>query len=282
MSWNRRSKSLPRTECDSVTELIRSYLLEDIDEPDALLLESHLETCPSCTMLVEGDGETVARLAFSVPQRNAPSRVKDRLIGRVESEERSGRAPARIHDSLSSYLDDVFRSLSVHSGKMALIGVVAAAAVIGGVWFNERLNSASPEQPPMALEAGSIVADAREPGHEALLMSSSPGASVNMLSGTGPGATARGLLVASRTSNRALLLVVDLPPLPYGMVYQVWLIRNSRMHNSGWFTVDSTGYGQTVIIPVAPFWEFDAVGITIEPSGGSKDPTGVSVLSGGL
>ena len=54
------------------------------------------------------------------------------------------------------------------------------------------------------------------------------------------------------------------------------------MHSAGWFTVDSTGYGQTVIIPVAPFWEFDAAGITIEPSGGSIDPTGVSVLSGEL
>ena len=76
--------------------------------------------------------------------------------------------------------------------------------------------------------------------------------------------------------------MVDLPPLPYGMVYQVWLIKDSRVHGAGWFTVDSTGYGQTVIIPVAPFREFDAVGITIEPRGGSIDPTGVSVLSGGL
>ena len=76
--------------------------------------------------------------------------------------------------------------------------------------------------------------------------------------------------------------MVDLPPLPRGMVYQVWLIKGSLMHSAGWFTVDSTGYGQTVIIPVAPFWEFDAAGITIEPRGGSIDPTGVSVLSGEL
>jgi len=46
--------------------------------------------------------------------------------------------------------------------------------------------------------------------------------------------------------------------------------------------VDSTGYGQTVIIPVAPFWEFEVAGITIEPAGGSIDPTGVNVLKGDL
>ena len=160
--------------------------------------------------------------------------------------------------------------------------VVIAAVLLGGVWLADRLNDTSHEQPALALEVESPVAEGGESHHERLLMSSSPGASVNTLSGTGPGQAARGLLVASRTSNRALLLVVDLPRLPYGMIYQVWLIKNSRMYSAGWFTVDSTGYGQTVIIPVAPFWEFDAVGITIEPSGGSTDPTGVSVLSGEL
>ena len=281
MSWNRRSKSLPSTECDSATELIRSYLLDDIDESEALLLESHLESCPSCSLLLEGDGETVARLAFSIPQITAPSRVKDRLLGRIESEKGSRGTTARILESWSSCVEDARRSLSAHSGKMALAGVIAVI-ILGGMWFNDLQRDDSPEESTLALEVEPDDVSSLEPSYETILVSSSPGASVNMLSGTGPGESARGMLVASRTSNRALLLVVDLPSLPYGMVYQVWLIQGNRVNNAGWFTVDSTGYGQTVIIPVAPFWEFDAVGITIEPSGGSIDPTGVSVLSGEL
>lgn len=282
MSWNRRSKSPPRIDCDSAAGLVRSYLLDEIDESDSLLFESHLETCPSCTLLLDGDGETVARLAFSVTQRSAPSRVKDRLLGRIETEGRSERSPlAPPFQRWSSYVEDALGSLSAHSGKIALAGTVVAL-VLGGVWFGERLNDTSSEGPTLALDAGPAVSDGRESRHEALLMSSSPGASVNKLIATGPGESGRGVLVASRAYNRALLLVVDLPPLPYGMVYQVWLVRNDRMHSAGWFTVDSTGYGQTVIIPVAPFWEFDAAGITIEPSGGSTDPTGESVLSGEL
>ena len=88
--------------------------------------------------------------------------------------------------------------------------------------------------------------------------------------------------MVSQTGTRALLLVVDLPPLPSDKVYQVWLIKGHTKYNAGWFTVDSTGYGQTVIIPVAPFWEFEAAGITIEPVGGSIGPTGVNVLKGDL
>ena len=55
MSWNRRSESPPRIECDSAAELVRSYLLGDIDESDTPLLESHLDSCPSCSLLLEGD-----------------------------------------------------------------------------------------------------------------------------------------------------------------------------------------------------------------------------------
>ena len=276
MSWNRRSESQPSTECDAASDLFRSYLLGEIDESQAARVETHLESCNSCRLLLEGDGETLASLASSVPQRTAPSHVKDRLFGRIESEEESARPLDRLVERWSLYSEEVLRSLSAQSGRLGLAGL-AIALVLGGVWFYDRLNEISPEQPPTVIESDDLSSR-----NEALLMSSSPGASVNMLRGTGPGESARGMLVASRTSDRALLLVVDLPPLPRGTVYQVWLIKGSLMHSAGWFTVDSTGYGQTVIIPVAPFWEFDAAGITIEPSGGSIDPTGVSVLSGEL
>ena len=276
MSWNRRSESQPSTECDATSELFRSYLLGEIDEAQAARVELHLESCTSCSLLLEGDGETVSRLARSIPQRTAPAHVKDRLFGRIASEEESTRPLDRLIERWSGYGEEVLRSLSAQSGRLGLVGL-AIALVLGGVWFYDRLTEISPEQPATALEG-----DGMSSRNEALLMSSSPGASVNMLRGTGPGESARGMLVASHTSDRALLLVVDLPPLPRGMVYQVWLIQGSLMHSAGWFTVDSTGYGQTVIIPVAPFWEFDAAGITIEPRGGSIDPTGVSVLSGEL
>ena len=69
-------------------------------------------------------------------------------------------------------------------------------------------------------------------------------------------------------------------PCPADKVYQVWLMKGRAKYNAGWFTVDSTGYGQAVIIPMAPFWEFEAAGITIKPAGGSVDPTGVNTLKG--
>ena len=118
--------------------------------------------------------------------------------------------------------------------------------------------------------------------YKAPLMFANPGSSVNLLRGDGAWTSARGVMMVSQTGTDALLLVVDLPPLPADKVYQVWPMKGQAKHNAGWFTVGSTRYGQTVIIPVAPFWEFEAAGITIEPAGGSVDPTGVNILKGDL
>jgi len=118
--------------------------------------------------------------------------------------------------------------------------------------------------------------------YKAPLMFANPGSSVSLLRGDGAWTSARGVMMVSQTGTDALLLVVDLPPLPADKVYPVWLMKERAKYNAGWFTVGSTGYGQTVIIPVAPFWEFEAAGITIEPAGGSVDPTGVNILKGDL
>ena len=118
--------------------------------------------------------------------------------------------------------------------------------------------------------------------YKAPLMFANPGSSVNLLVGDGAWTSARGVMMVSQTGTDALLSVVDLPPLPADKVYLVWLMKERAKYNAALFTVGSTGYGQTVIIPVAPFWEFEAAGITIEPAGGSVDPTGVNILKGDL
>jgi hypothetical protein len=72
------------------------------------------------------------------------------------------------------------------------------------------------------------------------------------------------------------------PPPPAGTVYQIWLIKDETRYRAGILEVDSTGYGEAVIIPTVPLIEFDAIGITIEPLDGKKGPTGVSVMKGDL
>ena len=121
----------------------------------------------------------------------------------------------------------------------------------------------------------------RDQGHITYVMSS-PGTDVNMLKATEPTARARGMIAVSDTGQAAVLLALDLPPLPLDKVYQVWLIKGGRRYDGGVFTVDSNGYGQSIIQLFAPLGYFDAIGITVEPSGGSPGPTGDNILKGDL
>lgn len=113
-------------------------------------------------------------------------------------------------------------------------------------------------------------------------MAATPNSSVNMLWSSQQSASARGMMFMSGDGRIGILAVLDLPPLPDDLVYQIWLFKDGLRTSIGTFTVDATGYGQTVIQLVAPVGEFDAIGITVEPAGGSSDPTGDQVLVGDL
>ena len=299
-------------ECKLGEELLVPYLLGAIDERERRLMDSHLDTCPACSLALQGDGEAITRLASALPQLEVPPRIKERLLDRIERESRKLMVASRFLAIARGLAVSLRGAFAPHMGK-ALASTLIVGVVFAVVWFNARLDSITQENVELTgqidaaaereaevmqameelkgrpdavaqreTEVAQVVKTQRDVTHEALRMSFSPDTSVNVLKSDGPWPSARGMIIVSEAGTRALLLVVDLPPLPADRVYQVWLIKQGRMYSAGWFTVDSTGYGQTVIIPVAPLGVFEAAGITIEPAGGSNDPTGMSVLRGDL
>jgi len=79
-----------------------------------------------------------------------------------------------------------------------------------------------------------------------------------------------------------LLCVYDMPTLPEGMAYQVWLIRNGERDSGGVFQVSPKGYGLLLMELAQPLDAYEALGITIEPASGSPGPTSPRVLGGRL
>ena len=90
------------------------------------------------------------------------------------------------------------------------------------------------------------------------------------------------MIMVSSSGSEGLLLVVNLPPLPEGRVYQIWLTSKGHKHASEIFTVDSSGWGQAIVLPVIPFALVETVEITVEPSGNGASPTGSGVLKGDM
>ena len=98
---------------------------------------------------------------------------------------------------------------------------------------------------------------------------------------TGEHPTAAGTLTMNRATGQAALDVANLPPLHEGTTYQAWMIVGGAPVSAGTFAVDAAGQGHHVIA-AAP-GTFEAVGVSLEPAGGSEQPTpGNIILLGSL
>ena len=208
--------------------------------------------------------------------------MKLRLLSRIDTG-----TPAVSLSGLSRAASSFWRVFAPHTAK-AVTSFMVVGLIVSGIWFNSRLNDISSSNEELIGEMESVAeAEAEVRGMIASqrylsFVTDAPGVSVNVLRGTERAADAWGTIMCCAVSDGgaiALLGVFNLPPLPRGQVYHVWLVKNGRRFSGGQFTVDSTGYGQSIIVPETilpefdpmnmhvPFTEFDAIGITVEPAG---------------
>ena len=108
--------------------------------------------------------------------------------------------------------------------------------------------------------------------------------SMRRLAGSANAPSARGWLYMDPTNANALLVTYQLPPLPAGMGYQLWLVNpaNNLRVSGGVFEVDPEGYGWLRVASPQAMSSFQRVGITVEPMKGSPGPTGMGVLGGDI
>jgi anti-sigma-K factor RskA len=102
------------------------------------------------------------------------------------------------------------------------------------------------------------------------------------LTATEENSDATGFVLISADGDDGALVVDGLPPLGESQEYQLWLIRDGERTSGAVFSTDEKAYGGTRIRAPRPLTDYSAVGITIEPAGGSPQPTGPRVLGGPL
>jgi anti-sigma-K factor RskA len=98
-----------------------------------------------------------------------------------------------------------------------------------------------------------------------------PGTVTMAVGPAGDDSSAVGTLTIGPEPQSAVLIAANLQPLDQNRVYQLWLIEGETPISAGTFTVDETGLGTLTLASVPS--QFDAIGVTIEPEGGSEQPT---------
>jgi anti-sigma-K factor RskA len=234
-----------------------SYALDALTDEEQADFDKHLARCPSCAEEVRGLREAAARLAMATAVTPPPEMRSRVLTSALRTRQlppagrnllaRAGKrtGPRRLSPSRAG----------LTAGVLALVAAVAFLLVT-------QLSTRSQLQRAQA--SNSAIA--------AVL--AAPDARIE----TAP-ATVGGTVTAvmSLREHEAVVTTADVPSLPGTRVYQLWVMTSSGAAKSaGLLTVTSAGSTEPVLASgVLPG---DRLGITVEPAGGTAQPTTTPVV----
>jgi anti-sigma-K factor RskA len=232
-----------------VLDLLPALVAGSLDAEEASQVEEHLSSCLICREEAVALQDAAAQLAYAVPSIEPPSGLRDRLMDRVQSTRPQPRPVASVPSR--SWLERLLPAWGIAS----LLLILALAAMNLFLWQRfARMDF--------------ITA----PG----------GFRAIPLNPTGPTASATGFVLVSVDGEDGALIVDGLPPLGESQQYELWLMRDGKKISGAVFSTDENSYGGTRIRVPGSLLKYTAAEITIEPTGGSPQPTGEQVLGGSL
>jgi anti-sigma-K factor RskA len=216
----------------------------------------HLSRCQSCASEVRGFREVATALAFATAAE-PPAGLRDRVLAaaartRQQPPEVAGGSHARPR-----------RTRAGVPWVPWLSGVVATASIVVAVLFGFAQAHTQDELNQVRAENQAIS-----------LLLSAPRAKLLTYPVTN-GGEATVVLAADR--HELAVVTTGLPALPAGKVYQLWLIGKPTITSAG--LLPPAKDGQTPAVLATGVVKGDALGLTVEPAGGSAQPTTKPILA---
>ncbi|MFD3700057.1 anti-sigma factor domain-containing protein [Streptomyces sp. NPDC058646] len=238
---------------NDIHTLTAAYALGALEPADRQAFTDHLQQCEACRQETAEFEATAARMAAAAAQAPPVSMKQHTMAAIDEVRQLPPRVPA--------VTPLAFRSvLRRKAGLLAVAASVAVAATFAGLaaWQNQERQE---------LEQRARQAEHRLDDVSTVL--AAPDAR------TAHGKTRNGAfttVVASEQQNKAVFTVTGLPAPDPGKTYQLWLAHEGTMspaglvHQNGTVLVDGDLTGAS------------ALGLTLEPTGGSPQPTTTPLL----
>lgn len=267
-------------------ELLAAYALGTLPAADAAAVEDLVRSDPAAAVDLESYHELVDLLALSVPLRSADPGLRARVIWAARRESRRRRSLPSKHKlafwalGAAAFVgalawgvrlerdmarleqqNTVLTSIVEGGAKQLARLVVAAGADFTGEGLRQQIEE--------TVEAQQIL----------LAVTTDPQARNSPLLPTPSGREARGRYVWSKSSSAGLVVAQDLPPLPFGNVYQAWLLRGTTSTSAGTFMPDEDGSAEMVLRPTSDIDPTEIM-IAMAPTGGSAEVGRPVVLVG--
>lgn len=227
------------------------YALDALEPLERARFEAHLETCEDCRAELAGFTATAGRLGESL-QQAPPPMLRDRLMAEIaDTPQRRIVVPGR-------------------PGRLrrALPGAaVAAAVLVGGFGVGGYV-----VEHQRAEDLSVQAADLSDRNLAISTVLGAPDANTQTKS-FDDGGTMR--MVSSVSHDSAVVVTSDMPAPADGKVYQLWMIDDSGPISQGVFTTSGTVIMRGVD-------DANRIAITVEPPGGSEQPTSAPLATVGI
>ena len=243
-------------------DLKDAYVLGALPEEQRLEFEQYLLTNPDLQAEVDELGAVAGLLAFSPQQQEPSPELRRRIMDSVEAEA----VDPRVHPqgyprgTRKSWFARLWEAVGLRDLALG----VAAMLVVGLFSWS------------MLLQGEVRDLQGRVQGLQGQVQDQSQGPQMIALGGAGTEQGARAELVTLE-GDRAVLVAENMPPVPEGKTYQIWVIKGDTPQPSGLFEPKGDSIAAVVEKPVEGA---DAVAVTVEPEGGSKKPTTDPMLVG--
>lgn len=232
--------------------LTGAYALNALDDDERREFEAHLAECPACQQEVAEFEATAAELGSSLAEP-LPPHLRSEVMAAISTtrQERPAPRPADDQAVVEFPRRPLFDRVLLPAAAILAVLVVGLAVTVGNL--NARVNE---------LEASTVrVTD----------IVAAP--DLRTWDITQNGASAR--VVYSPTQGQGMFLAAGLQPPPDGKVYELWLIGPEGATPAGLFTSRDGAVTHPMTGDVVSATH---IGVTVEPAGGSPQPTTDPIL----
>ena len=229
-----------------VTEELELYALGALAPVDAARVAAHLSECPACREQARAIDEVVQELPETLPGREAPGGLRDRILASARAELTAVRPPRRRDTAWTA------RLLRPALALAAVLWLAVGAAAL----VNENLSLSNQLR---------IVANERAT-YESIVEGIRQGGRWWYMAGKDDWTGSGGTLIAPRAEGRPPFVVFhDLRPLPQGQLYTIWLVSADNTWVRG-ANFRPDGKDVQAVDVTAAIAGFDRCAVTIEDS----------------
>ncbi|MCW2831727.1 MAG: hypothetical protein JWP31_2419 [Aeromicrobium sp.] len=223
--------------------LMAPYALDALAPDERIRFQNHLDDCVDCQAELAGFEATAARLGDAVSQ-TPPAALRNRLLAEISS-------TPQVRPVVTSLAER--RGLRRTLPRLAMAAAFMVGTVGVGGYVVEHQNAQDVRQHSADIQRVLAAGDAKT-----VEKNFSKGGNVRM--------------VMSASKDSAVIFANQLPDPGRGKVYQVWMIDDDEPTSQGWFKSSD----EMIMDGIT---KADSVAVTVEPKGGSEQPTTLPVAS---